>query len=170
MDREASRSPHGASPPQQPPEERLEEFHFLFAQDRLALAAGARANHPPREALQEYARGNRTLGVDPQEWGRQAISVHVALCTTCTRRLRRIRRYERLRSLAASPFRRGGPHVRLQDSPRWRRAFQYATLILLIGGLFLGYSLWQGTQVDSPRSDPPPPPSPEYTGNRPGMS
>ncbi|GEM_PF-3425140 len=143
--------------------EHLEEFRFLFE----GVSQAARAEHPPLPALVEYARGLRPAGIDPQGWGTHAISAHVALCSTCRRKLNGIRRRERLRALLGGPARlgpRGG-----WGQERWRRAYQYLGILLLVGGIFLAYSLWQGTTVEPPPGGRPPPPAGERTGDTPGV-
>lgn len=143
-------------------EEHLEEFRFLF--ERLSQAA--QAEHPPLTALTEYARGHRPAGIDPQGWETHAISTHVALCSACRRKLRGIRRRERLQALILGPARWGR---QLLGEERWRRAYQYLGLLLLVGGIFLVYSLWQGTTIEPPKGDRPPPPAGEHTGDAPGV-
>ena len=142
--------------------ERLEEFRFLF--ERVPQAA--QAEHPPLPALVEYARGLRPAGIDPQGWETHAISAHVALCSACRRKLNGIRRRERLRALIRGPARLG---QRLWGEERWRRAYQYLGLLLLVGGIFLVYSLWQGTTIEPPAGERPPPPAGERIGDTPGV-
>ena len=143
-------------------EERLEEFHFLF--DRLAQTA--QGEHPSTQALVEYVRGLRPEGIDPRGWEAHAISAHAALCPECSRRLRWIRRRERLRALWPDPVR---SLRQLLGEERWRRAYQYLGLLLLVGGIFLAYSLWQGSMVEPPPNDQPPPPAGEHIGDSPGV-
>jgi len=145
-----------------PEGEHLEEFRFLF--ERVPQAA--QAEHPPLPALAEYARGLRPAGIDPQGWETHAISAHVALCSSCRRKLTGIRRRERLRAWIREPARLG---QRLLGEERWRRAYQYLGLLLLVGGIFLVYSLWQGTTIEPPAGERPPPPAGERIGNTPGV-
>lgn len=143
-------------------EERLEELRFLFERAPQAAQAG----HPPLVALTEYAQGLRPEGIDPQGWERQALSTHVALCPICQRKLRGIRRRQRLQAFVSKPTRLG---QRVLGEERWRRAYQYLGLLLLVGGIFLVYSLWQGTTIEPPAGERPPPPAGEHTGDTPGV-
>lgn len=149
MNREEPELRQGASHLPAQEEERLEEFHFLFERLRQTVPA----DHPPYSALVDYVRGGRRRGIDPQGWEGHAISAHAALCERCQRALIRIRRRERLQALLLGPAHLGR---RLLGEERWRRAYQYLGLLLLVGGIFLVYSLWQRTTVEPPPREPPP--------------
>lgn len=129
------------------------EFRFLFeGLERIARI------HPPRRALEEYARGERPEGIDPEAWPAQAISAHLGLCPPCREQVERLRRRERIRQLLHNPI----ATLRTQfvrSLPRWRQAYQYAGVFLLLVALF--FVLWRPPTPPEPPNPNPLPPSNE---------
>ena len=125
--------------------ERLEEFRSLFADLHYASMI-----HPARHILEEYVRGVRPRGPNPQAWQNHAISAHVGICHACGHYVEELRQTQQARQArrtfteAWNQFWRGATH--------WRRAYQYMGIVLLIGGLIAIYPLL--------RPPPPPPPPP----------
>jgi hypothetical protein len=130
------------------------EFKFLFeGLERITRI------HPPRWALEEYVRRERPEGIDPDMWPAQAISAHLGLCPPCEKQVERLRRREQILQLLRNPI----ATLRTQfvrNLPRWRQAYQYAGVFLLLVALFLLYTLWQPVgPPQPPEKHPLPPPS-----------
>ncbi len=131
-----------------------QEFEFLF--EGLEHTAPI---HPPRRALEEYVRGDRPEGIDPNTWPAQAISAHLGLCSPCQKQAQRLRRRERTLQLLRNPITTTRMRF-VQGLPRWRRAYQYVGVFLLLVALFLLYALWQQPGIQGPDEKRPlPPPS-----------
>lgn len=131
--------------------EQLEEFEFLFKDLQKAPAI-----HPPRQILEEYARGLRPEGIDPEGWHAHAISAHLGFCRSCqleSIRLRRVRRLEQLLRLPLDAWKQFW-----QGTTRWRRAYQYIALLVLISGLLTAYFMLQSPVLppEIPPGAPPP--------------
>lgn len=118
-----------------PEEERLEEFRFLFRDLHPASAI-----HPPQSILAEYIRGIRRKGIEPQGWQSHAISAHIALCPSCQFKADRLRRRERVGQIWTR-------------ATRWRPAYLYLGIVLLISGI-VAIILWPPDSVGPPVKGP----------------
>lgn len=117
-----------------PEEERLEEFRFLFRDLHPASAI-----HPPQSILADYVRGIRQKGIEPQGWQSHAISAHIALCPSCQFQVDRLRRKARVGQIWTR-------------ATRWRPAYLYVGVALFISAM-VALILWP-PDVGPPVSGP----------------